>query len=52
MFVVPLNATTFALLSFRVKYASSSLFTFAHLIPFTLLHAIEMPIPLPHISIP
>ena len=46
------NAIIFASLSFLVRYASSTELTLAHLIPFTLLQAILIPIPLPHIAIP
>ena len=50
--VFPLIAITLASLSLRVSLASSTLSTFAHLIPFTLLQAIEIPIPVPQIKIP
>ena len=42
----------FELLSILVILASSTLFTFAQRIPFTLLQAILMPIPEPHIATP
>ena len=49
---LPDRAITFASLSFLVRRASITVFTLAHLTPFTLLHAIDIPIPDPHIAIP
>ena len=50
--IFSLNATIFESLSFLVTLASSLVSTFAQRIPFTLLHAILIPIPDPHIAIP
>ena len=47
-----LKATILASLSILVISASSAVDTFAHLIPNTLLHAILIPIPEPHIATP
>ena len=46
------SSEIFELLSILVIFASSVFDTLAHLIPFTLLHAIDIPIPDPHIAIP
>ena len=46
------SATIFASLSFLVISASSLSVTFAQRIPFTLLHAMLIPIPDPHIATP
>ena len=46
------KAIIFASLSFLVASASSILSTFAQRIPFTLLQAILIPIPVPQIAIP
>ena len=46
------NATIFELLSFLVTCASFLVVTLAHLTPFTLLQAILIPIPEPHIATP
>ena len=46
------KATIFVSLSFLVAITSFTVSTLAHLIPFTLLQAILIPIPEPHIATP